>query len=91
MSDHECFMQRIVGVEDTIKHHHDRLDRHEQRIADLQESLHENTALTRQIAENTSELVELFKGAKMFRKFVLWVGPLVALAYSAYHWLTGGK
>lgn len=91
MPDHECLNQRILSVEDHLTIHRERLDRHEQRIADLQESLHENTALTRQIADNTSELVELFKGAKMFRKFVLWAGPLIALFWSAYQWVTGGK
>lgn len=74
----------------------DKLEDHHRRITDLSvasekhtQALHENTLLTKQIVDNTGELVELFKGAKLFRKFMLWVSPLIAVLYAFYAWLKG--
>lgn len=83
--------ERMTIVEDTIDHHH-------KRITDLHDSLAENTRMTREslevaqksieinqaTADNTAELVELFKGAKAFRKFALWVVGLGAPLYAIY-------
>ena len=79
MPDKDCLNQRIAKMEDEIENHHTTLESHDRRLSDLTSALHENTALTKQIAENTSELVELFKGAKMFRKFFLWAAPFGAV------------
>ncbi|MFA6040274.1 MAG: hypothetical protein WC733_02105 [Methylophilus sp.] len=76
----------------------EKLDDHHRRISDLSvasekhtQALQENTKLTKQIADNTGELVELFKGAKMFRKFVLWASPLIVIVYGFYTWIVGAK
>ena len=72
--------ERVEKVELTIEDHKQRLD-------DFHVALSENTAMTKKglelaersisinqtTADNTSELVDLFKGAKAFRKFLLWV------------------
>lgn len=78
MPDKECLNQRILKMEDKLDTHHDKLESHDRRLTDLTASLHENTLLTKQIADNTTELVELFKGAKLFRKFFLWASPFIA-------------
>lgn len=91
MPDNDCLNQRITIMEDDIRAHRNVLDHHDRRLSDLSASLHENTQLTKQIADNTSELVELFRGAKLFRKFILWASPVIVLFYGAYQWITGGK
>lgn len=75
MPDKDCLFQRIMSVEDRLQDHHSALENHDKRLSDLSLALHENKLLTKQIADNTSELVDLFRGAKMFRKFFLWAAP----------------
>jgi hypothetical protein len=89
MSDEHCNWKIAVN---------EKLEEHHRRITDLSEAsekhtqaLRENTKLTQQIADNTGELVELFKGAKLFRKFLLWASPLIVIVYSAYQWIVGAK
>lgn len=67
-------------MQDTIKDHHAALEHHDRRLSDLSSALHENTKLTERIADNTGEMVELFKEAKVivkwgvvFKKFIIWV------------------
>lgn len=62
-------------------------EEHEQRLDEFHVALTENTVMTRKglelaersiainqtTADNTSELVDIFKGAKAFRKFMLWL------------------
>jgi hypothetical protein len=78
----------------------ERLDDHHRRISDLAEdsknhtaALLENTMLTKQIADNTSEIVELFRGAKGVRSFVLWLTPYLAgigaIWATVKYWLIG--
>lgn len=78
MPDRDCLTHRMNAMEDDIKAHKSVLEHHDRRLSDLSASLHENTQLTKQIADNTTELVELFKGAKLFRKFFLWASPFIA-------------
>ena len=91
MPDKECLNLRIMQMEDRLETHHETLQHHDRRLTDLTSSLHENTELTKQIANNTAELVDLFKGAKMFRRFVLWASPLIVVVYAAYQWIVGAK
>lgn len=62
------------------------IDEHKQRMEEFHVALMDNTKMTKKgleiaeksivvnqtTADNTAELVELFKGAKAFRKFILW-------------------
>lgn len=71
--------ERIDALDATLKRH---LDEH----IKFEKAMEENAAMTRQLVENTREIVDLVKGAKGFRAFILWVTPLVAALYAAYVW-----
>ena len=63
--------ERITSLEEIVKAH---IDSHKS----LEDSLEENTQLTRSISENPAEIVTLIKGVKGFRGYVLWLAPFVA-------------
>lgn len=73
--------ERIDQVEIALKKH---LDSH---------SIMEDSV--RRIAENTSELVELFRGAKGLRKLLIWIWPFVLIVATifagAFAYIKGGK
>jgi hypothetical protein len=78
-------------MEDKLENHGDTLESHNRRLGDLTTSLHENTQLTQQIADNTSEMVTMFKEAKVVFKwgsaaksFLIWLGSFLAGLY--YFW-----
>lgn len=73
---------RIDGLETALKDHFQEHKRFEK-------SLEDNTNLTRTIAENTSELVDLIKGVKVGRKFFMWIAPVVAALMAAWAWFSG--
>lgn len=77
---------------------HQRIDTLEARQAALESAIEENTLLTKQIADNTAELVTIMKGAKaishtalwsagMLRKVALWASPVAVVAGVIYEWL----
>jgi hypothetical protein len=85
--------ERVQVVEETVV-------KHDRRILDLHEAtklhaeaLAENTRMTREsidiaqvTANNTAELVELFKGAKQLRKFIMWIAiPIGGAVYFLEH------
>ena len=81
-------------TEESNRRAHERLDVVETRLDAFEAALTENTQLTRgtaemtkTIADNTSELVTLVKGAKGFRKFIVWVGPIIAGGYAVWDYL----
>jgi hypothetical protein len=89
MTDEHCQWKKAVN--ETLEDHNRRIDDLSVASEKHTQALHENTKLTKQIADNTGELVELFKGAKLFRKFVLWASPLFVIIYAAYQWIVGAK
>jgi hypothetical protein len=50
------------------------------------EALHENTILTRQIAENTQEMVYLIKGSKVLSRVILTTAAIAGAFYSLWLW-----
>ena len=59
---------------------HERIDQLENKVAgllqdhqELKLSLHENTVLTKQIADNTGEMVEIFKNTKGFVNTLMFI------------------
>jgi hypothetical protein len=77
-----------------IRNAHARIDRleqtvieHTEKLESFGESLHENTRLTKQIADNTDEIVSLFKGSKVLYKVITGVAALVAIFYSIFTWI----
>lgn len=73
---------------------HERIDslenvfaKHLEDHVKIQDSIVENTAMTKEIANNTKELVALVKGAKGFRTFILWAAPIAAWFAAAWAWI----
>ena len=71
---------RIDNLEETVKNHIESHSKFEQ-------ALEHNTNLTKEIADNTAELVTLVKGAKGFRTFVIWSAPIAAAFAAVYAWI----
>ncbi len=90
MPDIDKLHSRVAAVEETQKEHHARLEALRMDNKLHAEALAENTKLTKQVVDNTGELVELFKGAKAFRKFMLWAATICAPLYAAYEFIFKG-
>ena len=74
--------ERLNNLEGVVQQH---LVSH----AAFEKALEENTVMTRVIADNTSELVGLVKGAKGLRSFVVWAAPVVAAGLAVWAWIKG--
>jgi len=76
--------ERLTVVEQWV-------DKHEQRHNEFEEALRRNTELTKTIAANTTELVDMVKGAKKLHAFIEWLAPvfiiLAALATILAYWV----
>ena len=75
---------------------HERLDvveaaitKHNEEHRQFEASIAENTKLTQTIVDNTTELVQLVKGAKGLRSFVIWAAPLAGVMGVVYTWIKG--
>ena len=73
---------RIDTLEETVKAH---IEGH----VKFEKALAENTILTQQIANNTAEIVDLVKGAKGLRTFVVWAAPIVAASLATWALIKG--
>jgi hypothetical protein len=71
---------RFLRLEETFSGH---IKNHES----LEKALQKNTEITQTIAENTTELVDIIKGAKGLRSFVIWVAPIFAAMAAVYAWI----
>jgi len=71
------------------KRAHERLNDVEARLGKFEADLKVNTDLTRTIADNTTELVSLVKGAKGARKFIVWAAPVVASVMAVIAYIKG--
>jgi hypothetical protein len=65
--------QRIDQVENTLKIHSEHIESLKEISAEQTSELKVNTKLTQEVADNTAELVDLFKGAKVFSRLVIWL------------------
>jgi len=77
-----------------VKSAHERIDKlenkvneHTEKLNSFGDSLNENTRLTKQIADNTDEIVNLFKGSKVLYKIVTGGAALVAIFYALVTWM----
>lgn len=79
---------------------HERIDQLEIKVAGLLQdhqeiriALHENTVLTKQIAENTGEMVDIFKNTKGFVNTLMFIRkvtlPLVVVFGAIYAYFKG--
>lgn len=73
------------------KRAHERLDKLEMKHVELERAIAENTQLTKTIADNTGELVELVKGVKGIRSLIIWATPIVAAILAVVAYLKGAK
>lgn len=87
MTDIKHAHERIDQMEHKLNSHGEQIKALSMSIKETSESLHENTRLTQEVANNTAELVDLFKGAKTFRKLILGVAPVIAALYALYLWI----
>ena len=76
--------QRIDGLEQVLKIHIENQSK-------LEKALAENTGLTRENVENTSEMVALFKGVKGLRSLMMWAAPLVAIVFAVIAYIREWK
>ena len=79
--------ERIDGIEISLKKHYEDHERIEQSLVENTRLTKENTELTKTIAENTTEIVEIVKGFKLFRHLVLWVTPILIAFAAIYEWI----
>ena len=79
---------------------HERIDQLEIKVAGLLQdhqefkvALHENTILTKQIADNTGEMVEIFKNTKGFVNTIMFIKkitmPIVIVVGAVYAYVKG--
>lgn len=74
--------ERINTVEETVK----ILAR---QHAHFEQALAENTAMTKEIAGDTKEIISFFKSVKGVRTFMMWVAGPVAIIVAAWSWVKG--
>lgn len=70
---------------------HERIDKLEIKHAQLETAIAANTKLTQTIADNTSELVELVRGVKGFRRLIVWIAPILAAVLATIAYMKGLK
>jgi uncharacterized coiled-coil protein SlyX len=80
--------ERIDKLESKLSLHDTQLVKLSESLADNTMSLHENTRLTQQIANNTDEIVSLFKGSKVLYKIITGGAALIAIGYTLFHWIS---
>lgn len=78
---------RIDRLENTVIMHSTQIEKLSDALDDNTQSLHENTRLTQQIADNTDEIVNLFKGSKVLYKIITGAAALVAIGYAFITWI----
>ena len=86
MEHHETTKQ-IIDAHSRIDLLETKVNQHADKLESLGDSLHENTRLTQQIADNTDEIVNLFKGSKVLYKFITGGAALVAIFYALSTWI----
>lgn len=81
-------------MEQQLRYHQERLDmleewreKHVEEHARFEAMISENTRLTKSIADNTEVIVDLIRGAKGLRSFLVWAAPLVAFLLGLWAWL----
>jgi hypothetical protein len=82
VTDVENAHKRIDGLEMIVKVHAEQL-------TGLARALDKNTALTQEVADNTSELVTLFKGSKAVYRLLVGVASLAGIIYAAFAFFKG--
>jgi hypothetical protein len=77
----ELAHDRIDRIETTVQGHGEMIKALSINQAEQSAALHENTQLTKTIADNTDELVTLVKGSKLFYKLIVGLASLAGIFY----------
>lgn len=56
---------------------------------DLEAALAKNTEMTQTIADNTTEIVQIIKGAKGLRSLIIWVTPVIIAVGAMWAFIKG--
>lgn len=65
---------------------HVRLDKIDSQLRTITSSLQKNTALTEQIALDTTDMIKLFKWTSFTRKVIYGLVPVIATCFAAWAW-----
>lgn len=87
MTDIKHAHERIDRIESTVNGHGEMLKALSINQQEQSAALHENTVLTKTIADNTDELVSLIKGSKVLYKIMLVIAGLGGMAYAFIKWV----
>jgi hypothetical protein len=66
---------------------HVRISSIEVRLDSFEKKLDANTLATQTIADNTTELVKIIKGAKGLRELLVWLAPIFTAIAAIYVWI----
>lgn len=66
---------------------HDRLEKIEVAVKSHLEDHMRFEQTLQNIAGNTQELVELVRGVKGMRSFIVWIAPVVAAGFALWAWV----
>jgi len=72
--------ERIDSVEKVVNTHLKEHSKFERALA-------ENVRVSTETAKNTAELVEIFKAAKGFRTFIIWLTPIAVSVVALWAWV----
>jgi hypothetical protein len=86
MTDAKAAHERIDRIQNTVDSHGQMIKALSINQQEQSEALHENTILTRQIAENTQEMVYLIKGSKVLSRVILTLAAIAGAFYSLWIW-----
>jgi len=79
--------ERIDTVEKTVIDHIKEHSKFEKALAENVRMTTETAKNTAELVANTTELIAIFKGAKGFRAFIMWVWPYVAGGAAVWAWI----
>jgi hypothetical protein len=83
---------RFSRIEERLKLMENELVSNLNEHSNLREALEQNTLITESIKRDTAVIVNLWKGATVFRKFLIWFLPLASSALTFYFsWVTFKK
>lgn len=73
---------------------HDRIDKVEETVANhikehskFEHALAENVRVSTETANNTAELVAIFRTAKGVRGFIVWISPIALAVIATWSWI----
>lgn len=91
MDSMESAHHRIDKIETTVQGHGEMIKALSINQAEQSAALHENTLLTKTIADNTDELVTLVKGSKLFYRLIVAGASIGGIGYGLVKFIESFK